>query len=644
MVIFRYPLALRYSPLHGKSGMINQYPLWKYILILFVVLVGSLYALPNLFGEDPAIQIAATRVSTVNESTLGQVEASLENKQIKYKNVVLENGGILIRFNDTETQLKAQDVIKDKLGRDYVVALNLAPATPSWLRSLNALPMYLGLDLRGGVHFLMEVDIVAAIQKAMERYKNDFRTLLREEKVRYLGIEMLPDNSSEGGVVSAKFKNEEIRSKARNIIKKEFPLLQLNNLEDEKYFYLRASMSANEILETKRFAVQQNITTLRNRVNELGVAEPVIQQQGLDRIVVQLPGVQDTTRAKDILGATATLEFRMVEEEHNAAAAAKGRVPPGTRVYKERGGGPVLLKNQVMLTGDYIVDAKSGIDSQSGGPNVSISLDGKGGNLFTKATKTNVGKLMAVVFIETKTDRITVDGKEIKKRRKIEEVINVARIREQLGSRFQITGLDSTSEARDLALLLRAGALAAPIDIVEERTVGPSLGQDNIDQGFASVVIGFVLVLFCMVFFYRGFGLIANLALAMNLVLIVAVLSMMQATLTLPGIAGIVLTVGMAVDANVLIFERIREELRNKVSPQSAIDAGYSKAIITIADANVTTLIAAIILFALGTGPIKGFAITLSIGIVTSMFTAIMGTRAVVNFTYGRKKLKTLPL
>jgi len=618
--------------------------LWKYIIICIVVIAGALYALPNLFGEDPAVQLSATRSTEVNNGTLGQVEGILENNNITYKSVVLDERGILVRFNNTEDQLKAQDVIRDKFNRGYVVALNLAPSTPDWLRSLNAAPMYLGLDLRGGVHFLMEVDMNAAIQQSLERYKGDFRSLLRVNKVRYLSIKLSGSVANETGVVKLKFKNDEVRANARRVIRKEFPTLEFANQEDEKYAYLIVSISKNEQLETKRFAVQQNITTLRNRVNELGVAEPLIQQQGIDRIVVQLPGVQDTARAKEILGATATLEFRMVDEEHNAQAALKGRVPPGAKLYRERNGDPILLKNQVMLTGDYIVDAASGIDSQSGGPNVNISLDSKGGRQFTNATKNNVGKLMSVVFIEIKTEDTMVDGKKVRVKRKIEEVINVARIRERLGSRFQITGLDSTSEARDLALLLRAGALAAPIDIVEERTVGPSLGQDNIDQGFASVMIGFVLVLFCMVFFYKGFGLIANLALAMNLILIVAVLSLLQATLTLPGIAGIVLTVGMAVDANVLIFERVREELRNNQTIQSAIDAGYNKAIITISDANITTFIAAVVLFAMGSGPIKGFAITLSIGILTSMFTAIMGTRAVVNLAYGGRKVKKLSL
>ncbi|MDH5258784.1 MAG: protein translocase subunit SecD [Gammaproteobacteria bacterium] len=624
--------------------MLNRYPLWKYIFILIVIVVGALYALPNLYGEDPAVQLSATRSTTINTASLGEVEGILENNKISYKNVVLDERGILVRFHNTEDQLKAQDVIRDKFNRGYIVALNLAPSTPAWLRSLDAGPMYLGLDLRGGVHFLMEVDMNAAIQQSLERYKGDFRSLLRVNKIRYLSISLAGSVANETGTVKLKFKDDAVRSEARKAIRKEFPKLEFTNQDDEKYAYLVVAISKQEQLETKRFAVQQNITTLRNRVNELGVAEPLIQQQGLDRIVVQLPGVQDTARAKEILGATATLEFRMVDEEHNVQAAIKGRIPPGAKLYQERNGDPILLKNQVMLTGDYIVDAKSGIDAQSGGPNVNISLDSKGGRQFTNATKDNVGKLMGVVFIEVKTEDSIVDGKKVRVKRKVEEVINVARIRERLGSRFQISGLDSTGEARDLALLLRAGALAAPIDIVEERTVGPSLGQDNIDQGFASVIIGFVLVLFCMVFFYRGFGMIANLALALNLVLIVAILSLLQATLTLPGIAGIVLTVGMAVDANVLIFERIREEIRNNQALQSAIDAGYNKAIITISDANITTLIAAVVLFAMGSGPVKGFAITLSIGILTSMFTAIMGTRAVVNLVYGGRKIKKLSL
>ncbi|MDH5545201.1 MAG: protein translocase subunit SecD [Gammaproteobacteria bacterium] len=624
--------------------MLNKYPLWKYLILVIAVVVGALYAMPNLYGEDPAVQVSGERTVKIDTGTLGRVEQILKDQNIVFKSVVLEGDRILARFSDTDTQLKAQELVRERLGEGYIVALNLAPSTPEWLTSIDALPMYLGLDLRGGVHFLMEVDMQAAITQALERYTGDFRSLLREEKVRYLGIDREGDVASGNAYVQLKFRGADVREEARRLIKKSNSNLLFTDIDEEPYHYLQVSLSEQEIRETQKFALQQNITTLRNRVNELGVAEPLIQQQGVDRIVVQLPGVQDTARAKEILGATATLEFRMVDEEHNVQAALSGRVPPGSKLYKERNGDPALLKRQVMLTGDYIVDASSGIDTQSGGPAVYITLDSKGGRIFTNATKDNVGKLMAVVFIESKTDRRVVDGETIRTKRKIEEVINIARIRDRLGSRFQITGLDSTEEARDLALLLRAGALAAPIDIVEERTVGPSLGQDNIDKGFESVIIGFVVVLGFMLFYYRGFGMIANVALAANLVFIVAILSMMQATLTLPGIAGIVLTVGMAVDANVLIFERIREELRAGIKPQNAIDLGYGRAFMTIADANITTLIAAIVLFALGTGPIKGFAITLSIGILTSMFTAIMGTRAIANLIYGGRKVSKLSI
>jgi len=625
--------------------MINQNPLWKYLLIIAAVIVGIVYAVPNLYGEDPAVQISAIRGGKVDMSTMAQVKAALDQGDIKYDRVTLDPHGLIVRFANTEIQLQAQDLILDTLdAKNYMVALNLAPATPGFLASLGASPMYLGLDLRGGVHFLMQVDMDAAIKQSLDRYMGDFRSLFRKNKVRYLGVEVVGEVSEGTGLVRIKFKTAEIRDQAQKVAHKEFAELIYDDEQDDKYYYLTATLKPEEMQTTKKLALQQNIVTLRNRVNELGVAEPVIQQQGLDRIVVQLPGVQDTARAKEILGKTATLEFRMVDEEHNARAAEKGRVPPGAKLYYERSGDPILLKNQVMLTGDYIVDASSGLDAQSGGAAVFISLDGKGGRIFNDATKMNVGKLMAVVFIEYRSDKREVDGQTIRTRRKIEEVINVARIRERLGNRFQITGLDSTQEARDLGLLLRAGALAAPIDIVEERTVGPSLGQDNIDRGFRSVMIGFVLVLACMVFFYRRFGVIANCALTLNLMFIIAVLSMMQATLTLPGIAGIVLTVGMAVDANVLIFERIREELKNNVGVQAAINVGYEKALTTIADANITTFIAAIILFAMGTGPIKGFAITLSIGILTSMFTAIMVTRVIVNYFYGGKRIKQLSI
>jgi preprotein translocase subunit SecD len=625
--------------------MLNQYPVWKYLLIVVLIVVSAFYALPNLYGEDPAVQITAIRGAQLDLTTQEKVRALLTEAEVSYQSIVLEADQLLIRFPETDSQLKAKDLVRDALGRNYIVALNLAPATPEWLQAMNAEPMYLGLDLRGGVHFLMEVDVAAAVRQAEERYLSDFRGLLRENKMRYLKIGKLMKNADVGAVEVA-FKSSELREQARKLIEDEYPDLELREKDGGNGTYsLLASLSTQEQREVRKLALKQNITTLRNRVNELGVAEPVIQQQGEERIVVQLPGVQDTARAKEILGATATLEFRLADETHDVQEAVNGRVPPGLKLYPEREGGHVLLKNRVMLTGDYIIDASSGIDQQSGGPAVYITLDGKGASIFSKVTGENVKKLMAVVFIERKTETRLVDGKPVKTRHTVEEVINVARIQEQLSKRFQITGLDSTGEAHDLALLLRAGALAAPIEIIEERTVGPSLGQDNIDQGLASVIIGFVLVLAFMALWYRGFGLVANLALAFNLVVIVAVLSMLQATLTLPGIAGIVLTVGMAVDANVLIFERIREELHNGNSPQASIHGGYAKAFSTIADANITTLIAAVILFGFGSGPIKGFAITLSIGILTSMFTAIMGTRAVINLVYGgRRRIERLSI
>ncbi|WP_455206519.1 protein translocase subunit SecD [Kaarinaea lacus] len=624
--------------------ILNKYPLWKYLLILIVLAVSVLYALPNIYGEDPALQVSSIRGAEVSLATQETVRTVLQNENISFKSIALENEKVLARFSDTEAQLKAKDAVRKQLGEEYIIALNLAPRTPQWLLSINALPMYLGLDLRGGVHFLMEVDVDAAISQSEERYISDFRTLLRDNRLRYSRIDQYQKDTGQIDGVEVRFNDADTRTKAEESLRKEYPDLKFEAVDKEGSFNLIATMSEREKTEVRKLALKQNITTLRNRVNELGVAEPVIQQQGVDRVVVQLPGVQDTARAKEILGATATLEFRLADETHDVQDAVNGRVPAGFKLYKQRSGGHVLLKNRVMLTGDYIIDASSGIDQQNGGPAVFITLDGKGANIFSKVTGENIKKLMAVVFIENKIDTREVDGQIVKTKRKVEEVINVARIQDQLSKRFMITGLDDTREARDLALLLRAGALAAPIDIVEERTIGPSLGQDNIDQGTRSVIIGFVLVLAFMAIWYKGFGMVANLALMFNLVIIVAVLSMLQATLTLPGIAGIVLTVGMAVDANVLIFERIREEIRNGNSPQASIHSGYAKAVSTIADANITTLIAAVILFGFGSGPIKGFAITLSIGILTSMFTAIMGTRAIVNLIYGGKRVEKISI
>ncbi len=617
----------------------NKYPLWKYLLIAAVLLVGVLYALPNLYGDDPAVQVLATRTGKVDGATLGRLEQTLKAQGIELKRAELAGDTLLLRFTGTEPQLKAYELVRDTLGGNYAVALNLAPATPGWLRALDALPMYLGLDLRGGVHFLMQVDMDAAGAQALERYVSDWRTLLRENKLRYLTV------ATNAGQVEARFRSAEERDKAQELLHKEYRDLLLEATEREGTFLVQARLSEQEVREIKKFALQQNITTLRNRVNELGVAEPVIQQQGDERIVVQLPGVQDTARAKDILGATATLEYHLVDEERSLEEAVAGRVPPMSRLYRDRQGQPILLLRQVIITGDQIINAASGIDSQSGGPMVSVTLDGQGARRMDNTTRDNVGKRMAVVFVESKTETKLVNGEPQRTTSRSEEVISVAVIRDRFSKRFQTTGLDSPEEARNLALLLRAGALAAPMEIIEERTIGPSLGQDNINQGVASVLIGLTLVVAFMAFWYRTFGLIANMALLFNLVLIVAVMSMLQFTMTLPGIAGIVLTLGMAVDANVLIFERIREELGNGNSPQASINAGYERAFATIADANITTLIAAVVLFGFGTGPIKGFAVTLSIGILTSMFTAVMVSRAVVNLTYGRqRRLTKLPL
>ncbi len=608
----------------------NRYPLWKYILIVVVVLVGLLYALPNLFPEDPSLQISPATHEPLTQADHDKVVSVLQEKGLAFKSSSFHPEMVMVRFHDTETQLAAFDEVKSVLGSRYVVALNLAPATPGWLQDLNAKPMYLGLDLRGGVHFLLEVDMKAAIDKALERSRTDFRNSLMEEKIRSRGIRR------DGNRITLKFKTAEERDRALEVLKSEFRgEFDFDTEDRDDGAYVVARLDDKHIVEVKRFALKQNITALRKRVNELGVAEPIIQQQGLERIVVQLPGVQDTARAKKILGATATLEFRMVDEQGDPyAAQASGRVPPQDKLFFERNGNPILLKKRVILTGEYITGAASGIDSQTGTPSVNITLDGKGARMFAKATGENIKKLMAVVFIETKPDGS-----------KVEEVINVARIQDQLSKRFQITGLDNPREARDLALLLRAGSLAAPMYFVEERTVGPSLGKANIEKGFLSVAVGFVLVMIFMAVYYRLFGLVANVALALNLVLIIAVLSMMQATLTLPGIAGIVLTVGMAVDANVLIFERIKEELRLGNSPAASINAGYEQAFSTIMDANITTLIAALVLFTFGTGPIKGFAVTLSIGIVSSMFTAIVVSRGIINLIYGRKaRLQSLSI
>jgi len=616
--------------------MLNQYPLWKYIALIVALVFGTIYALPNLFGEDPAVQVSHRTKSLTQEDML-LIEQTLGNSNINIKSSDITEGRALIRFDDETIQLQAADALKSSLDKQYLVALNLAPATPGWLRALNASPMYLGLDLRGGVHFLMEVDMVAAIKRLEESLLSDIRSHMRSEKIRYRGV-----TRDETGL-HIRFRDADNIYQALDSLEDQYKELAFEM--DEQDLVINAKLTEVAIRDEKRAALQQNIITLRNRVNELGVAEPVIQQQGDSRIVVQLPGIQDTAGAKKILGATATLEFRLAEGTRTdwEDAEKTGRIPLNALLYHERDGSPVLLKRRVIVTGDQIIDAASTIDQQKGVPAVSVRLDGKGAKKMGETTRENVKKPMAVVFIENKVESKQVGDEIVKKRTTVKEVINVSTIQEQFSARFQITGLGS-QEARDLALLLRAGSLRAPVEIIEERTVGPSLGKDNITQGFRSVMIGFVLVLVFMAVYYKSFGLIANVALTANLVFIVAILSLLQATLTMPGIAGIVLTVGMAVDANVLIFERIREEIRNGNSPQASIHAGYEKAFSTITDANVTTLLAAIVLFSLGTGPVKGFAVTLSIGIITSMFTAIVGTRSIVNLIYGGRNVQKLSI
>lgn len=602
-------------------------------MVTAILILGIIYALPNFFGEDPSVQLSPIRAAKVDESLEVQVQSILAEAGLTPKTVERVEKRMLVRFSDTEAQLKASDLLNAKLGGNYTVALNLAPATPFWLRAIGAQPMYLGLDLRGGVHFLLQVDMEAAIKQAEERYVEDIRTLLRENKIRYQSVER------ENGFIRVRFPDATVLAQAQDLMRRELRGLLID--AKESMSLIEARLSDAEIREIRRFAVAQNTTTLRNRVNELGVAEPVIQQQGEDRIVVQLPGVQDTARAKEILGATATLEFRLVSTEPLPAAETE-RVPLGTRLYKDRQGRPVLLERKVIVTGDQVVDAASGIDQQSGSPAVYVTLNSTGAKKMGDVTRENIGRAMAVVYIENKVETKEVDGRKVTEKKKVEEVINVATIRDRFSKRFQITGLDSTEEARDLALLLRAGALAAPVDIVEERTVGPSLGKENIAQGVRSFALGFSLVALIMIVYYKVFGLLADITLFMNVALILAILSLLQATLTLPGIAGITLTVGMAVDANVLIYERIKEELRNGNSPQAAIYAGFERAFGTIFDSNITTLLAALMLFGIGSGPVKGFAVTLTIGILTSMFTSVTCTRMFVNWAYGQRRVAKL--
>ena len=603
----------------------NRYPLWKYILVLTVLLLGLLYSLPNIFGESPAVQITTAKTSNkLDPALLGKVEETLKQENIKIDAIFMDSTGVKVRFSDADTQIKAKDVLKNNLGKDYVVALNLISRSPSWLTNLHARPMYLGLDLRGGVHFLLQVDMKAALDKASDRYVGDFRASLRKERISYSGV------TREAQSIEIKFTDPKELGKAQKIISNEFPDVTLK----ESNSSLIATLSLPAQKRIQEFALKQNIQTLHNRINELGVAEPIIQQQGVDRVVVQLPGVQDTAKAKEILGRTATLEIRLVDEEKSDPTtleqASKGQVPFGDEFFVDRNDQPILVKKKVELTGEYITDAGPGADQQSGRSTVNVTLDGRGARIFKQVTKDNVGKRMAILLIEK--------GQA--------EVITAPVINEEIGGgRVQISGMSNAQEATDISLLLRAGALAAPMDIIEERTVGPSMGEENIKRGMHSTMWGFAAIALFMVIYYLLFGGISVIALGINLLLLLAILSMLQATLTLPGLAAIALTLGMAIDANVLINERIREEIRGGNSPQASITAGYDRAFDTILDSNVTTMIAGLALFMFGSGPVKGFAVVHVLGIMTSMFSAVVVSRAIVNLVYGyRRKINKLAI
>ncbi|MDO9214898.1 MAG: protein translocase subunit SecD [Methylococcales bacterium] len=616
--------------------MQNHFPLWKNILVLVTFLISLIYALPNLYGDDPSVQVSSAVASAkLTDEQAKQIEAAIKTTGVATKAFEFNNSQVLARFTNTDEQMKVADSLRDSLGDNYTVALNLAPTTPAWLRALGADAMYLGLDLRGGVHFLLEVDMDAAVKQAEERYVDDVRLALRAEKVHYQSV------AKDNGYIKVIMKTADEKAAVMKVLNKDFRVLDITEPASGEQVWLK--IKDTEIRDIKKSAVAQNMTTLRNRVNELGVAEPVIQQQGDNRIVIQLPGVQDTTRAKEILGTTATLEYRLVDVEHDVQQAVSGHVPVGSRLYKDKNGSPILLDKRVIVTGDQIVDAASNVDD-NGRPAVSITLNGVGATKMGNLTKVSVGKPMAVVFIEYKNETKVVDGVKVHHKEKVEKVINVATIQGVFSKRFQTTGLDSPQEARNLALLLKAGALAAPVDMVEERTVGPSLGQDNIDKGVLSFLVGFGLVVLFMMIYYKLCGVFANVALIFNVFIIIAILSMLQATLTLPGIAGIILTVGMSVDANVLIFERIKEEVQLGNTPQSAIFIGFEKAFATILDSNITTLLVAVMLFAFGTGSVKGFAVTLIIGLLSSMFTAITGTRMIMNWFYGDRRVEKLSI
>jgi len=602
----------------------NRYPVWKYFVIVFALIIGFVYTVPNFFGESPAVQVSSARATApIDTALLTGIEASLKAANVTIEAAYLDQTGVKVRFRDTDTQLRAKDLLQRELGDNYVVALNLLSNSPRWMAAINALPMYLGLDLRGGVHFLLQVDMEAALTKAADRYLQDMRQIMRSEGVRYSRI------SREGQSVRVSFRDQAIP-----VLNQEAPELSFRSSDIGGDYRIVATLRPEVEQRIREFALQQNITTLRNRVNELGVAEPIVQQSGLDRVVVQLPGVQDTAKAKDILGRTASLEVRLVDEDKmdpaNLEAATGGQVPFGDELLYDRDGVPYLLKREVILTGDRISDAQPGFDQQTGEPAVHLSLDGRGATIFQKTTRETIGRRIAMVLVEK--------GKA--------EVVTAPVVRSEIpGGRVQISGRMTTTEARDVALLLRAGALAAPMEIVEERTVGPSLGADNIERGFRSTWMGFAALSLFIAVYYAMFGVISVIALTVNMMLLVALLSMLQATLTLPGIAAIALTLGMAIDANVLINERIREEVRAGTTPKAAIAAGYDRAWGTILDSNITTLIAGIALFFFGTGPVRGFAVVHCLGILTSMFSAVFVSRGIVNYFYGsRRKLEKLPI
>ncbi|GED23062.1 protein translocase subunit SecD [Halomonas halmophila] len=614
--------------------MLNRYPMWKYLLILLVLVVGLIYALPNLFPADPAVQISSDRGEfTLSEQRLDRLETTLDEAGINIQSTERQPNSVLIRLANADDQARARDLISESLSDDYVTALNLAESTPSWLESLAASPMTLGLDLRGGVHFLLEVDMDAALTQQLESDASAMRNMLREERIRYRNTE-IGERS-----ISLQFMNAEDRSEARQLIAPQYPDFQYSNVDLSQGAGLKMTLTDTAVEEIQDYAVNQNLTTLRNRVNELGVSEPLVQRQGPNRIVVQLPGVQDTAEAKRIIGATANLEFRL-EARPDTPESRTESFP-----FRNNPARQATLMENVIITGDRVSNANQGFD-QNGRPQVNIDLNGTGGTLMNRATRTNIGRNMAVLFIEHNSVERTVmkNGEETTVRTQDTErgIISLATIQSALGNSFRITGLESPTEAADLALLLRSGSLAAPMYFAQERTIGPSLGAENIERGIMSVQVGLLLVVLFMLVRYRVFGVFANIALALNLILLVAAMSMLGATLTLPGIAGIVLTLGMAVDANVLIFERIREELRNGLSAQQAIHAGYERAFSSIVDANITTLLVALILFSIGTGPVKGFAVTLSLGILTSLFTALMVTRAMVNLRYGSRPVNKL--